>query len=441
MCPRYQPGDADARLVYSGFVADLTPEITALPPEIQQRLAQGSFNLPRFLGWADEQAKGLDRDAANRLAAVSPPAPGDIAEPPAPGSEDYQRHLALGQQALARGEVALLVLAGGMATRMGSVVKALVEALPQKTFLDLRLAEKDTLSSRHGRSFPLWLMTSEATDGAIRQALGARLEDPSLAVFQQHASLRMTPTGSLYRDEQGMVDLYPTGHGDVPDALRASGHLARFRAQGGRYVWIANLDNLGATIDAALLGLHIEHQHVLSVEVVTKAGDKGGIPVRYQDQPIICEEFRLPSAFDASTVQSFNTNTFLCNADALEEYSFPWTYCVVEKKVGGQPVIQRERLLGELTFHLPTRFLLVPREGEASRFLPVKDPAELERRRPAIEAVARARGLLVLRADHSLFLAPPGRPSVADNSARGGAGPGPLWRANTGQEPGSHRRF
>ena len=67
---------------------------------------------------------------------------------------------------------------------------------------------------------------------------------------------------------------------------------------------------------------------------------------------------------------------------------------MVEKKVAGRTVIQRERLLGELTFHLPTRFVQVPREGDASRFLPVKDPDELERRRASIASVARSRGFL-----------------------------------------------
>ena len=56
-------------------------------------------------------------------------------------------------------------------------------------------------------------------------------------------------------------------------------------------------------------------------------------------------------------------------------------------------MIQFERLVGEVTSHLATRFLRVSREGEASRFLPVKDPAELEARRPEIEAVAKARGI------------------------------------------------
>ena len=44
-------------------------------------------------------------------------------------------------------------MAGGMATRMGSVVKALVEALPGRTFLDLRLAERPTSPSASARRF------------------------------------------------------------------------------------------------------------------------------------------------------------------------------------------------------------------------------------------------------------------------------------------------
>ena len=375
-------------------MSQLSEQIEGLPAEIKERLQRGSFAPQNLERWADEQRQGLDREAANRLSAVTAPAEGDVVSPPPDGSEEFRKHLALGDEALGRGEVALLVLAGGMATRMGSVVKALVEVMPGRTFLDLRLEERRALSNRFNMAMPLWLMTSPATDGPIREALGDQLDGDTVAVFQQHASLRLNPDGSLFRDDGGQVDPYPTGHGDVPDALRGSGLLERFIARGGRYVWIANLDNLGATVDPVLLGGHIARGDVLSVEVVAKAGDKGGIPVRYQDKPIVCEEFRLPKSFDAATVQSFNTNTFLVNADALASYEHPWTYCVVEKKVGGRTVIQRERLLGELTFHLPTRFVQVPREGVDSRFLPVKDPDELERRRESIGAVARARGIL-----------------------------------------------
>jgi UTP--glucose-1-phosphate uridylyltransferase len=71
-----------------------------------------------------------------------------------------------------------------------------------------------------------------------------------------------------------------------------------------------------------------------------------------------------------------------------------WRFFAVNKQVGDVPVVQFERIVNEITGELPTVYLRLPRNGAASRFLPVKDPAELERRRPEIEAVARARGIL-----------------------------------------------
>ena len=41
----------------------------------------------------------------------------------------------------------MVVLAGGMATRMGGVVKALVEIVPGLTFMDARLAEREHWSA------------------------------------------------------------------------------------------------------------------------------------------------------------------------------------------------------------------------------------------------------------------------------------------------------
>lgn len=370
----------------------LDAELDALPTDLQRRLAAGGFDRARLIGWSREVAG--DKDATNRLDACEPPGADDVVAPPLPGSTEERRLRRLGDEALARGEVALLVLAGGMATRMGSVVKALVEALPGRTFLDLRVAGQRPVEAGSGRAAPLWLMTSEATDSAIRGALGARLDGERVAVFPQIVSLRLQADGALFRDATGAPSLYPTGHGDVPEALARSGLLARFLAGGGKYVWIANLDNLGATIDATLLGGHIDSNKSISVEVVEKAGDKGGAPVRHRDKVVICEDFRLPVGFDAARVPVFNTNTMLVDAAALAAYAAPFTYCVVEKKVDGRPCLQRERLLGELTFHLDARYVRVPRAGKESRFLPVKDPDELARRRPEIEAVARQRGML-----------------------------------------------
>jgi len=372
----------------------LAEDLARLPEPLLSRLSQRGFETQTLLSWA--KSIGADRDTRNRLSGeVLPPAPGDIVEAPAPGTEAYKTNEARGQEALARGEVALCVLAGGMATRMGGVVKALVEALPGKTFLDLRLAEIDALAKRSGKAVPLWLMTSEATERPIREALGDRLSTGGVATFEQFVSVRLTHEGELFRDEHGEPSVYATGHGDLPEALKKSGLLDRFLEKGGKTVWIANLDNLGATVDPAILGLHLAHKGPLSVEVVNKVGsDKGGGPIRWNGKKIIAEEMRLPVGFDPAKMPVFSTNTFLVDAAALSSLDMKWSYVEVEKKVGAKVAVQFERIVNEITTALEAMMIRVPREGALSRFLPVKDTAELERRRPEIEAVLRSRGIL-----------------------------------------------
>jgi UTP--glucose-1-phosphate uridylyltransferase len=282
-----------------------------------------------------------------------------------------------------------------MATRMGGVVKALVEALPGRTFLDLRLAELRALERRFGKTPPLWLMTSDATDEKIRQALGSNLRGDAIATFTQHLSLRLTPSGELFLDERGRPSEHAPGHGDLPDALRASGLLGRFVERGGKTLMITNLDNLGGALEPAVLGFHLAHQKPVTSEVVDKLEqDRGGIPVRVDGALRVLEEFRIPPSFDPASVRVFNTNTFHVGARELLELKMNWRFFTVKKKVEGKPVIQFERIVNEITGELPTQYLRMPRVGAMSRFLPVKDHDELAQRREEIELIARARGLL-----------------------------------------------
>ncbi len=373
----------------------LSDELTALDAATHERLTTRGFRRERLIDWAKTMGSG--KDERNRLkGSVVPPEPSDIVDAPLPGSPGYERMREVGIGLLREGKVALCVLAGGMATRMGGVVKALVEAVPGHTFLDLRLAEQRALAALSGRKVPLWLMTSEATRGPIEAALGAHHDGVEVAVFEQCVAPRLTPEGNLFREDDGDYSIYATGHGDLPEALRESGLLRRFLAdRGGGYVWMTNLDNLGATVDPAMLGWMAENEAPLMVEVVDKVGtDRGGVPVRWNDKRIIAEEFRLPLSLDANAIRVFNTNTFLCDAARLENLIFDFTFVEVEKQVQGRKAVQFERLLGEITVGIEPVFMRVPREGVASRFLPVKDNDELARRRPEIEAIARARGML-----------------------------------------------
>lgn len=376
------------------MTASLADELDALPKEVLARLEAHQFDRARLLDFSRRLGDPTLFD--NRVrGTIEPPSKEDVIDLPEPGSAEAAAFTRNGERLIADGRCALVVLAGGMATRMGSVVKALVEAVPGKTFLDLRLAEREFLQSRASGIVPLWLMTSAATDSAIRTALGERVDGRSIAIFSQHLSVRLTPEGGLFKDADGNPSEYAPGHGDLPDALRRSGLLDDFIARGGKHVTVANLDNLGATLDPTIIGLHSAHGRAVTCEVVDKLeSDRGGIPARLDGKTVILEEFRIPETFDPAAVRVFNTNTFHVDASALRNLDIDWTYFVVKKQVQGRTAIQFERLINELTAHLETAYLRVPRTGARSRFLPVKDPDELVKRRPEIEAVARARGML-----------------------------------------------
>ena len=90
-------------------------------------------------------------------------------------------------------------------------------------------------------------MTSDATEGPTRAALArSGRARRTCATFTQDLGLRLTREGALFLGDDGQPSTYAPGHGDLPDALRRSGLLSAFVAGGGKYVWIANLDNLGA---------------------------------------------------------------------------------------------------------------------------------------------------------------------------------------------------
>ena len=379
----------------------LAKALSSLGHDLRKRLNGAGFDQEHFLALAATLREG---DAATRRRTrntvkgkVEAPKPGEIATLPAEGTPEHDRLRTRGEEAMKKGELAFCTMAGGMATRMGGIVKALAEVTEGHTFLAMRLAENRTASARAGRPVPLWLMTSEATHEAIVTAL-ARSGAPShVAAFRQNLSLRLNLDGTLFIGDDGQPSEHATGHGDLVDALRRSHLLDRFLDGGGKYVWVTNVDNLGASIDPVLLGRFIDavdQGAAVQCEVCRKEGDKGGIPVHAEGKLQVLEEFRIPADFDPSAVSVFNTNTFLVRAGPLCKQPLTWTYFEVEKKVDGRPAIQFERLLQEITAQMPALYVEVPRDGAGSRFLPVKDFDELAKRRADIELVARARGML-----------------------------------------------
>lgn len=359
-------------------------------------LDQFGFEENVFRSLCARLASGGNDDAQNRVKGkVEVPAASDVTALPAKGTKEHAELHALGLSAIARGEVAAVVLAGGMATRFGGVVKAAVDALPGKSFLDLKIAQVERVADTASASVPVYLMTSFATDAEIRR-LAEKHTHPRVPItcFAQAISLRVTPSGESFLESDGGASPYAPGHGDLVWALRRSGILSAFLASGGKILAMSNVDNLAATLDPALIGAHIRGGAKITAEVTEKEpGEKGGAPARVNGVPQIVEAFRFPADFDQDSIPVFNTNTLMFDATALDR-DFDLTWFTVRKKVDGRDAVQFERLVGEMTALLPSTFVRVPRYGVEGRFQPAKDPEELKKRQPDIELVMKASGVL-----------------------------------------------
>lgn len=363
--------------------------VPGVDPETQELLDRFGFDAEQFARLRARVADGTLSPESNVLRGVlEPPAEDDVTSLPVPGDPLYDEAREAGLNALHAGEVAQVVLAGGMATRFGGVVKAVLEAVDGLSFLEAKLRQTANLEGALGVEVPVALMTSFATDDAIRAHVAEReLGDP--LVFHQFVSLRLEPDGELFLDADGRPSVYAPGHGDLFRAIRRSGVLSVLRDRGVRVVTVSNVDNLGARVDPVVVGMHLLARRPLTVEVARKEGDVGGAPVRVDGRLQLVEGPRFPPGFDQSLVPVFNTNTALFDLEALDhDYELTWLY--VEKEAEGRTAVQLERVYHEVSAVLPTTYLEVPRRGPSGRFLPIKTPADLERARDDLRELLAA---------------------------------------------------
>jgi len=355
------------------------------------------------------QAHGFDRArfeaeaeavAAGRLKAEDSVLRGIIEPDPAVTTvrADDTEARDLGRRALENGEVAVVVLNGGMATRFGGVVKGVVEVADGKSFIGLKLEDALRAGRRFGKAVPFVSMNSFATAEATHRHLhdhdgfGAQPDD--LLSFEQTIAVRLTEGGELFVQDDDRVSYYAPGHGDFFPCIRRSGVLKSLRDRGVRQILFSNVDNLGAVLDPVVLGHHLRLGTTMSVEVTEKRKnaegkwDKGGAPAVVDGDRMIVEGFRFPPDFSQEKLPDFSTNTMYFATEALEQ-DFLLPRHVVTKTVNDRTALQLEAIACEASAatdeagrkRFSLGLLRVERDGPRGRFFPVKEPSDLDAQR------------------------------------------------------------
>ncbi len=214
---------------------------------------------------------------------AEPPAVGDVgASRVIPLAERAQRQAELesaGEAAYRAGQVAVLMVAGGQGTRLGSSAPKgcfRIAAHSGKSIYQLQAEKVLSLSRRVGRDVPFLVMTSPMTDGETReffQAHGAfGLKAEQVRFFSQGTVPSLDQQGRALLAGPGRLLENPDGHGGCFTALVKSGNLARLRREGVRQLVYIQVDNVTVPVDdAALIGLAMLEQAEVVTKVLAKA--------------------------------------------------------------------------------------------------------------------------------------------------------------------------
>lgn len=284
--------------------------------------------------------------------------------------------------------VVAIRLNGGLGTSMElKQAKSLINVREGQSFLDVIAAQVRWLRSHYGARLPLLLMDSFATHADSMAALGGLAQPDGLPLsFLQHKVPRIdVATGgpAVFASlDEGWA---PPGHGDLYLALSVSGLLQRLIALGYTWAFVSNADNLGATVNPAILGYLDAARRDFAMEVTPKtlADRKGGTLVQHEGRLTLLERAQVSSEHlaefeDIQRFRVFNTNSLWFRLDALAGLmasgGLRLPMIVNPKQIEGTDVVQLETAMGAAIGSFDRAVgILVGRE----RFSPVKTTSDL----------------------------------------------------------------
>jgi len=364
--------------LYTGFINNLFDRM--IPQGQDEDVQQKSLDkLLEDLGFNPEQHELIRNDlksgrislSKNRLPAnttVKDPEPTELAEQ---SKLNDEKLIETGRLALHNGEVAIVTLAGGVGSRWtkgAGVVKSLNPFAKlsgkHRNFVEIHLAKtckaNAEFRTRLQHVFTSSYLTHEPIDSFLKdyksrhnnadvyispgKVIGLRLlpterdlrflweempqqqlDEQSQKVMQSlHAALinwaKSSGEAEDYRDNLPSQCIHPVGHWyEVPN-LFLNGTLRQLIKEnpGLKHLMVHNIDTLGASLDPALLGYHIQQQSGMTAEVITRRlDDRGGGLAQVNGQLRLVEGLALPDEKIEFNLSYYSTNTFWINIDKL----------------------------------------------------------------------------------------------------------------------------
>jgi UTP--glucose-1-phosphate uridylyltransferase len=289
-----------------------------------------------------------------------------------------------------RGEAAFknavrIVLNGGLGTSMGLTgPKSLLTIKDGQSFLHVLMNQAE--NSHVNLLFMNSFSTHHDTLAALKK-INSPLKPKSFIQNKFPKVLRENFAPASWPSHPNL-EWNPPGHGDVYTALYTSGMLRELLAEGIQYAFISNSDNLGARMDAALLGYFAKRKIPFMMEVAEKTPSdvKGGhlATLRKNNRFILreaaqCPESEIAAFQEIEPYRYFNTNSIWINLNSLNDIFLKTNKILLPlilnsktldpRDPNSPPVYQFETAMGAaISLFDKAAAVRVPR----SRFFPVK---------------------------------------------------------------------
>ena len=292
----------------------------------------------------DHVKKIFDRSVADHDAGAA--AKGDIEPVVADASvldasaEDLHEWREAGLGVASLGELAVVLLAGGQGTRLGSSApKGMYDiGLPSgRTLFRLqaeRLAKLMAMSSEEANQgapvrVPWYIMTSPHTNAATEKYFQENeyfgLDKADVTFFQQGSLPCFTPEGKIIMESRSTMATAPEGNGGIYAALHASGVIDDMRLRGVKHVYAYCVDNALVKVgDPTYVGFCALRNVEAGAKVIAKAypEEAVGVFTRRNGEVHVVEYSEMPAELASATDPESGKIKFDAANVVLHYYSF-----------------------------------------------------------------------------------------------------------------------
>ncbi|MCG1010311.1 UTP--glucose-1-phosphate uridylyltransferase [Salinicoccus sp. ID82-1] len=303
---------------------------------------------------------------------------------PAELDEDMLNDVAY--NAMGKGEVAVLLMAGGQGTRLEHQGPKGTFSFEGRSLFELQANQLRNFEEKVKTPVQWYIMTSDINHGETLAFFESHryfeLDPANIHFFRQEHFPALSKDGELLITEQKDILLTPNGNGGIFSALKKSRMLDDMKARGIRHVFMNNVDNVVVKVaDPLLMGLHIQNDNeVTSKSIAPKPGESVGRLCLVDGRKSVVEYTELPEG-EEEAFKNGNIGIHAFNMKYLEKVAdVRMPYHLALKKlehmnstlqVVREEVLKFEKFYFDAFVHADTHMTLqVDRKGE---FSPLKN--------------------------------------------------------------------